>query len=84
MNRADVYAAIDAERVRQAEKWGGPHLWGVGDCSSGAVDSTVKAAVLAEECGEVARAVLDSDPESLRNELIQVAAVAVAWLEGMQ
>lgn len=83
MSRADVYDAIDAERDRQAAKWGGRHPWGVGDCSSLGVADTVKAAVLAEECGEVARAVLDSDPESLRNELIQVAAVAVAWLESM-
>lgn len=83
MKRAAVYADIDAERAKQAEKWGGPHLWGAGDCSSRDVSDPVKAAVLAEECGEVARAVLDSDPESLRNELIQVAAVAVAWLEAL-
>lgn len=83
MTRADVFAAIVEERRRQAEKWGGLHRWGAGDCSSRAVPDPVKAVVLAEECGEVARAVLDSDPESLRNELIQVAAVAVAWLEGM-
>jgi NTP pyrophosphatase (non-canonical NTP hydrolase) len=43
----------------------------------------VKAAVLAEECGEVARAVLEVDMRGLRDELVQVAAVAVAWLEGM-
>jgi hypothetical protein len=42
----------------------------------------VKVAVLAEECGEVARAALDGKPEQMRAELIQVAAVAVAILEG--
>ena len=43
----------------------------------------MKAAVLNEECGEVARAVLDRDEDALVNELIQVAAVAVAWLESL-
>lgn len=81
--RDEIVAMIDAERVRQAEKWGGPHDWGVGDCSSDDVDAIVKAAVLAEECGEVARAVLDSDEASLTDELVQVAAVAVAWLESL-
>jgi len=83
MNRDEVFAAIVQERHAQAIKWGKPHAWGQGDCSSPHVDQTVKAAVLAEECGEVARAVLDMDPEQLRAELVQVAAVAVAWLEGM-
>ena len=83
MNRSDVYAIIDDERARQSLKWGQPHRWGVGDCSSPNVDRTVKAAVLSEECGEVSRAVLDADHAGLRRELVQVAAVAVAWLEGM-
>ena len=82
MTRDAVYALIDAERARQFTKWGGNHAWGRGDCSSAAVPSVVKAAVLTEECGEVSRAVLDDNP-NLRTELVQVAAVAVAWLEGM-
>lgn len=83
MKRADIYAAIDGERLLQSEKWSGPHKWGEGDCSSTRVDLTVKAAVLAEECGEVSRAVLDADFSGLREELVQVAAVAVAWLESL-
>ena len=84
MNRADIYAVIDVERRSQAVKWSGPHQWGEGDCSSPAVPPIVKAAVLTEEVGEVARAVLDqADPGELRAELVQVAAVAVAWLEGL-
>jgi hypothetical protein len=79
--RTKAFAAIDAERRRQQAKWGGDHEWGRGDCSSPLVAGVVKAAVLSEECGEVARAVLDNDPEQLRRELVQVAAVAVAWLE---
>lgn len=82
MNRRDVFDLIDAERARQAALWGRDHAWGRGDCSSRSVDETVKAAVLAEECGEVARAVLERDAAALRTELVQVAAVAVAWLEG--
>ena len=83
MKRADVYAAIDAERDRQAAKWGSPHDWGHGDCSSPAVEDSTKVMVLTEECGEVARAVLDLDVDATRTELIQVAAVAVAWLEAL-
>lgn len=83
MNRDAINAAIDKERIRQQVKWGGHHDWGMGDCSSPQVAPTVKAAVLSEECGEVARAVLDRDDDALRVELIQVAAVAVAWLESL-
>jgi hypothetical protein len=82
VTRSEVYALIDAERARQAARWNVHHAHGWGDCSSSRVAPTVKAVVLAEECGEVARAVLDGN--GLREELVQVAAVAIAWLEGMQ
>ena len=82
MTRGEIFAAIEDERARQAEKWAGEHDWGIGDCSSDLVNPSVKAAVLAEECGEVARAALDGTMD-LRDELVQVAAVAVAWLEGL-
>lgn len=82
MNREDALAAINAERERQAQLWAGPHDHGQGDCSSPAVPLMVKIAVLAEECGEVARAALDGDPDQMRTELVQVAAVALAILEG--
>lgn len=79
---ASIWADILAERARQAEKWNHSHYWGHGDCSSSDVALEVKAAVLMEECGEVARAVLDVSPMSdLRAELVQVAAVAVAMIE---
>ena len=81
MTRSEVFAAIDAERERQAAKWAGAHRWGEGDCSSRVVMPIVKAAVLGEETGEVQRAILDGmDPTT---ELVQVAAVAVAWLESL-
>lgn len=84
MTRSDIYALIDAERDQQAIQWAAPHRWGQGDCSSLLVEETVKTAVLSEECGEVARAVLDADHEAMRRELVQVAAVAVAWLESLE
>jgi hypothetical protein len=82
ITREDIWAAILAERARQAAKWDGEHAWGIGDCSSDLVSPAVKAAVLAEECGEVARAALDGTMD-LKDELVQVAAVAVAWLESL-
>jgi hypothetical protein len=83
VTRADVFAAIERERERQAIKWTREHDWGYGDCSSLGVASSVKGVVLTEECGEVARAILEKDALALRVELIQVAAVCVAWLESL-
>jgi NTP pyrophosphatase (non-canonical NTP hydrolase) len=80
-DRAAIFDLISLERDRQHEIWKHSHDWGRGDCSSPYVAVTTKAAVLAEECGEVARAVLEHDEAALRRELVQVAAVAVAWLE---
>lgn len=82
--RSRIYAEVDAERDRQSAKWERPHPWGQGDCSSSDVPDIVKAAVLTEECGEVARAVLDRDDVGLRAELVQVVAVGVAWLEALE
>ncbi len=88
MTPAEITQAIADERSRQSRKWIRPHPWGTGDCSSADVPEVVKATVLAEECGEVARAVLDHGPSAgpnrqLRTELVQVAAVCTAWLEGI-
>ena len=81
MTRAAILAAVAAERERQAALWDRDHAHGHGDCSSRQVPEAVKVAVLAEETGEVARAFLDGDTAGLRRELVQVAAVAQAWLE---
>ena len=82
MVRMEVFDMIYDERERQAQKWGTVEgAWGKGDCSSPDIRPEVKAVVLGEECGEVARAVLDRDGDGLAKELVQVAAVAVAWLE---
>jgi NTP pyrophosphatase (non-canonical NTP hydrolase) len=76
VDRTRVYRDIDDERERQEEKWGPQlHSW------------PIWAAILAEESGEVAEACLrahwqeDGGMAHLREELVQVAAVAVQMLE---
>ena len=69
-----VWSDILRERFNQIDKWDRKFLvW----------DSTLdrKNTVLGEEVGEVANAILEDDVLNLRNELIQVAAVCVAWIE---
>ena len=74
--REPIYRDIDDERERQERKFGPQrHDW------------AVWSAILSEECGEVAEACLrarwgeDRDLDHLREELIQVAAVAVQIVE---
>lgn len=78
MSTTDVLVEVLIERVRQDGLWGqqnhpGPH-W---------------ASILGEEFGEVCKALNDtlSDRAPLehdtRTELIQTAAVAVAWIEAI-
>jgi len=75
--QADVLQQVAAERARQDAKWGVQNhkapMW---------------AAILMEEVGEAAAFSLSdeyghsfSDREHLREELVQVAAVAVAFIE---
>lgn len=74
-----VLGEVAAERERQDRKWGD---------QSGNTD-LVWSAVLTEETGEVAQAILKSQFEGgktiadVRAELIQVAAVAVAHVEAI-
>lgn len=83
---AKIFYDIRIERRRQeALKADGRFPW---TCADKELSDFEKAIVLAEEFGEVARAVLeraglsaDSHNVSLRRELIQVAAVCVAWVE---
>lgn len=89
MRHDQIMEAMKDERARQEEKWAAPHAWGMGDCSSHEVPMVVKAAVLAEEAGEVVKAVLTAGPRSarddndVRTEVIQTLAVAWAILEAM-
>lgn len=67
---AMVLVDVLAERMCQNELWGDqqhePPIW---------------LAILMEEVGELARALLQSNDESARYEAIQAAAVAVALVE---
>jgi hypothetical protein len=84
VTRDTILAAITAERDRQERLWAGRHKHGYGSCAGDGVAMPVKITILTEEVGEVARAFLDGKDDDLRTELIQVAAVAIAMLEGMQ
>jgi NTP pyrophosphatase (non-canonical NTP hydrolase) len=53
-------------------------------CADDTITDTTKLAVLVEEVGEVGKALCDgASQRELRDELIQVAAVAVAWAEAI-
>jgi len=70
-SRSNVYRLIDEERQRQIGKWG-----------DGGLDPFVWIAVLSEELGEASEAILkQKSQEDLEGEIVQIAAVAVAWLE---
>ena len=67
--------AVLAERMRQDEKWGeqnhSPLKW---------------LAILMEEVGEVSKAILESPDvekttDEMKEEIVQVAAVALCWIE---
>ena len=66
----DILQAVQDERDRQDAKWGvqrhKANMW---------------LSILMEELGEAAKATLDGDPVGYVDELVQVAAVAVAAIE---
>lgn len=76
-----AFTKIIAERTRQNAMINSgkiPH-----NCASNDVHPGIKISVLAEEFGEVAKAINDeSSTDELRTELIQVCAVALAIYEG--
>lgn len=88
MSRANIFAAIDRERARQAM------LKAAGRFPATCADPTMplghKLAVLAEEFGEISYEVCEAlaghpaAASDLRAELVQVAAVCVAWIESME
>ncbi|EJB8542973.1 MazG-like family protein [Vibrio parahaemolyticus] len=59
------------EMVSQDEKWGADRE----------LSSFMWNAILGEEVGEVSKAILEK--EGLREELVQVAAVALQWIENI-
>jgi hypothetical protein len=92
-----VLEEVHAERERQDAKWGEQnHPDGTGDddgyrqrqaeaarsiCQAHAADGTVTWLDILRE--ELAEAFAESDSAKLRAELIQVAAVATAWVESI-
>jgi hypothetical protein len=90
-----VLVEVGRERVAQDAKWGEQnHRDGTGhDCDKVTADRQRRACERAFREGwgswshilreEVAEAMAESDPAKLRAELIQVAAVAVAWVEAI-
>jgi len=90
MSRKSIFEDIDAERRRQEsigirKRAEGIDWRSCADPGMNGGDMT-RTAVLAEEFGEVANAALEVGYGSgslahLREELIQTAAVAVAWVE---
>ena len=84
-----VFERIAQERVRQRELYLTGEI--TFEVASTVPDNNRKLRVLTEEVGEVAEAIdfLEDDDtkvrrEHLRTELVQVAAVAVAWLEALE
>lgn len=65
-----VLTEVAVERIRQTKLWGEQNhsAWGW-------------APILGEEVGEVSKAMNENDSPNYREELIQVAAVAVAMVE---
>lgn len=77
-----VLAEVAAERRRQDQLLYEEKIpW---DCASPSVSMSMKYLVLAEEFGEVARSILEGDTEGLADELVQLAAVAVAIRESLE
>lgn len=85
--RAAILSAIHEERNRQESLVGRKFPW---TCANPGISDSAKYAVLSEEQGEVAREVVEAlidpsrrDLEKLATELVQTAAVCVAWLEAI-
>lgn len=73
---ADLYSPFNdayGEIIKQ------DRTWGINRVQS----SLLWQAVLSEEVGEVAKEVLEKDNEKLREELVQVAAVALNWIKAL-
>jgi hypothetical protein len=93
--RREPFAAVTAERAKQDSKWGEQnHPDGTGEpheavlaeakrrlCETAAGAGALTWRDILDE--EVAEAFAETDPARLRAELVQVAAVAVAWIEAI-
>ena len=76
MTLTQVLNSVMVERERQDKKWG----------SQRSLPDATWLAILVEEVGEAAAEVITNPGYSerrLRDELVQVAAVAIAWVESI-
>ncbi|MFJ2034138.1 hypothetical protein [Streptosporangium sp. NPDC087985] len=91
---ARVLADVEAERVAQDAMWGWQeHPDGTGPERTAAADQAKRDLEEANAQGgvtwrhilheEVLEAFAEDDPEALRAELVQVAAVAVKWIQAL-
>ncbi|WP_198144303.1 hypothetical protein [Parafrankia sp. EUN1f] len=77
--RPEILAEVEAEATRAHAKHGARSIL------SPALGDQARLPVLVEEVGEVARAMLEgADLDHLRAELVQVAAVALTWVEALR
>jgi hypothetical protein len=82
MSITEITVAIACERDRQNRLLREGKI--ANDCASPNVLPVYKVAVLGEEFGEVCKAVIErQDKEQLIKELVQIAAVSIAWLESL-
>jgi hypothetical protein len=76
VERVEVFNRVNILREQMDRKWGDLSI------AQGRGDSFV-VTLLAEEVGEVARAVLEKDGENLKDELIDIMQICTAWLEAL-
>lgn len=69
--RKDLFEEISRERARQDLKHPYPEGF----------PKDLRMEILVEEIGEVSKAKIEGDQAQLRDELIQVAATALRWIE---
>lgn len=68
----EILDSIIKERIRQSKKYPHEHL---------ELEPFRAVTILSEETGEVARAILNQDLSNLKDELVQVSAFCIAFLE---
>lgn len=78
----EAVAVVLAERARQEDLVASGKFEFT--CASPEATDEYRLAVLVEEVGEVAKAVLEGRSDSVAVEIAQVAAVALAWVEATQ
>lgn len=78
MKREEVFAMIDAARGAADLKHGDKTISLVAKHHPHMANT-----ILVEEVGEIARAILECDPENLRAEIMDVLQICTAWMEAL-